>query len=324
MVTRCWDGDPSKRPSFDYIYLALARLRRKLNPSLAVSDEERGIEAKNERVKHREIVREKSKALPNYNRFSSTMNLVGTPLAGTSSPVQLAMPERDPNRKSHRGISQEVLLSIGSSDSGPTSPASGNSSPVVQQSITKTRSMKTTLGRSATKRTLESEDGAGAMGDDSSKFYFAKQLERSRPIRCLAVVGNEMWAGCQDGGMVVWNLYTFEVMEDKDSRSDCVTCIVYDQRRYVWVGSTDGSIAVWDARFGEKKKTIKAHDKEVTAIAMTRKYAWSSSLDEKIRVWDVKNFGSVKKISLESGPIHCLVAQEEPLEKSKVNSLIQP
>lgn len=41
IINICWEHDPSRRPTFDHIYLALCTLRRKLNPAFEETEEER-------------------------------------------------------------------------------------------------------------------------------------------------------------------------------------------------------------------------------------------------------------------------------------------
>eukprot|EP01113_Clastostelium_recurvatum_P022441 TRINITY_DN2678_c0_g1_i3.p1 TRINITY_DN2678_c0_g1~~TRINITY_DN2678_c0_g1_i3.p1 ORF type:complete len:2207 (+),score=796.21 TRINITY_DN2678_c0_g1_i3:224-6844(+) len=318
VITRCWDGEPSRRPSFDAVYLILARLRRRLNPSLPVTDEERILDAQAERARVAIVpkidIRQSRQSLRYGGSTNYTLSPSATSPASTlgNPPLMSAGSERPPHKWS-KSNSEEALLLDGSPSSTPSS--STNTSPTTQHltmTMTKTRSKTSTLGRGVTKRHLSdfSAEDAQPEYDGVPKYYFTKQLDpRLTGIRCLAVVGDEMWGGCLDGSLVVWNMHSFQVMEERDTHHETVSCMLYDGKQNVWTGSSDGSITIWDAKSGKKKKTLKAHDHEVTCLVLTRKYVWSGSLDEKVRVWDVKSFSSVRKIS-EIGPVHAMTVQE--------------
>jgi hypothetical protein len=79
-----------------------------------------------------------------------------------------------------------------------------------------------------------------------SQFYFAKQLDpRLSPVMCLCHVPltREMWAGCQDGTISVYNVDNYQLVEDREGNHEAITCMAFDNNANVWCGSSDSKIS---------------------------------------------------------------------------------
>ena len=87
---------------------------------------------------------------------------------------------------------------------------------------------------------------AGSVDALIGQFYFAKQLDpRLSPVSCLCYVPlmRQMWAGCHDGSISVYNVDNYQLVEDRDSSHEAITCMVFDNKDSVWCGSADSKIS---------------------------------------------------------------------------------
>lgn len=93
---------------------------------------------------------------------------------------------------------------------------------------------------------VSSSSAVGSIDAIIGQFYFAKQLDpRVSPITCLSYVPlmREMWAGCQDGSLSVYNVDNYQLLEDRESSHEPITCIVFDNKDSVWCGSADSKVS---------------------------------------------------------------------------------
>jgi WD40 repeat protein len=87
---------------------------------------------------------------------------------------------------------------------------------------------------------------AGSVDALIGQFYFAKQLDpRLSPVSCLCFVPlmRQMWAGCHDGSISVYNVDNYQLVEDRDGSQEPITCMVFDNKDSVWCGSADSKIS---------------------------------------------------------------------------------
>ena len=67
------------------------------------------------------------------------------------------------------------------------------------------------------------------------------------PVRCVSVHSGRVYAGYEDGEIVVWDLVTKEVLHSFDLHKSTVSSISYcaDENKVISAG-LDGHIMIWD------------------------------------------------------------------------------
>lgn len=105
-------------------------------------------------------------------------------------------------------------------------------------------------------------------------------------VKCLEIFGEDLWAGCGEGTIRLWNLSNDTFVEDRNEHTECVFDLknVNDK---IWSTSKDKTICVW---ISSSKKPIRKiqFDKTLwcTKLLQVEENVWCASLDGKIRVWN--------------------------------------
>ncbi len=87
---------------------------------------------------------------------------------------------------------------------------------------------------------------AGSIDSIISQFYFAKQLDpRLFAVASLCFVppNREMWVGCEDGSITVYNVDNYQLVEERECTHYTITCMTFDRIGQVWCGSNDAKVS---------------------------------------------------------------------------------
>eukprot|EP00026_Physarum_polycephalum_P000251 Phypoly_transcript_00251.p1 GENE.Phypoly_transcript_00251~~Phypoly_transcript_00251.p1 ORF type:complete len:1880 (+),score=208.43 Phypoly_transcript_00251:799-5640(+) len=339
LVAKCWDAEPSKRPSFDEIYYTLCQIRRRLYPEFEVTEEERAVTAVMTRIasmasqynsnargsSNRAPIRSESMVA---NRKSGTYTAFNNILTNSTSSTVYKTHTQSPQMSQSTLPLRDTSTSPYSVNTGSPSLTSTNTRVVRTHQNTFRKDTLTLDGgqgpsavpivRLDSGSPSASSAVAGSVDALIGQFYFAKQLDpRLAPVLCLCFVPlmRQMWAGCQDGSISVYNVDNYQLVEDRDSSQEPITCMVYDNKDSVWCGSADFKIYVWDIKT-KKKKVLSKHKGAISCLdcsSSNNKFVVSGSLDQVFRVWDSKTCTAIKKVNAGLGPITALVLQDELL-----------
>lgn len=82
---------------------------------------------------------------------------------------------------------------------------------------------------------------------------------------------------------------------------------------YIYVGSDDCKIRVFDMRKYEHVTTLTGHNWEVWQLGYSEGYLFSGSFDHTVRVWEEKTWTCVKTLAGHNGYIHALAIDKGTL-----------
>eukprot|EP00697_Spironema_sp_BW2_P001296 gnl/Spiro4/11748_TR6203_c0_g1_i1.p1 gnl/Spiro4/11748_TR6203_c0_g1~~gnl/Spiro4/11748_TR6203_c0_g1_i1.p1 ORF type:complete len:672 (-),score=162.73 gnl/Spiro4/11748_TR6203_c0_g1_i1:63-1811(-) len=132
-------------------------------------------------------------------------------------------------------------------------------------------------------------------GSHDRKATFAGLPESAKSITSLVATAHEIWAGCEDGCIYIFN--TDHLLDDDDApyhkpqaahiqaHNQSVSCLlkVGDQ---VWSGSADGFIRVWNSNH-QLVHELAYHTAGISALAnVSEGRVWSASSDKKVVIWN--------------------------------------
>ncbi|EEF50425.1 zinc finger CCCH domain-containing protein 48 [Ricinus communis] len=131
-------------------------------------------------------------------------------------------------------------------------------------------------------------------------------------VYAMAVTEDTLFAGAQDGSILVWRGSTespmpFQLATSLNAHTGAVIClIVGNGEKRLYSGSTDGTIRAWDVDTLQCVHTLNEHADAVTSLICWDNYLLSCSLDRTIKVWACTAEGNLEVIythNLEHGAV---------------------
>ncbi|KAJ9448472.1 hypothetical protein DIPPA_64953 [Diplonema papillatum] len=144
-------------------------------------------------------------------------------------------------------------------------------------------------------------------------------------VTCAEAVGNLLWCGHDDGRISIREPTANKLLEIRQFRRHstaiqtpfptCLATIIGDDEEAVWVGYSDGQIAVVDEHSLEVLGTTNAHVDQVTFLIQHGEYVFSASDDSFIHRYRAGDLKPAKNLTLKEhkGPVKCLASTGEVL-----------
>eukprot|EP01117_Protostelium_nocturnum_P008880 TRINITY_DN3185_c0_g1_i1.p2 TRINITY_DN3185_c0_g1~~TRINITY_DN3185_c0_g1_i1.p2 ORF type:complete len:601 (+),score=236.39 TRINITY_DN3185_c0_g1_i1:27-1805(+) len=153
-----------------------------------------------------------------------------------------------------------------------------------------------------TEESLEEKDGKVA-----PNYKLVRKLDvHQGGVLCSLIVGGQMWVGCSDGTIRIWEIETGQTLEDRKHHSGPVFHLILVKDK-VWSCSLDKTILVWSPKKAQPEKRIQAgnKDKEVwtNAFMEADQFIWCGCSDGLIRLWDSKNMKLKKEMKPEGNSV---------------------
>jgi len=117
----------------------------------------------------------------------------------------------------------------------------------------------------------------------SNRAHTAVVSKSSKHIYCGSI-------GVNDSDIKVHEALGGKVEKVLTGHTKSVLCLLADgDDRYLYSGSYDQTIIMWDIRSGKAFKTFKGHTSGVHALALSGDILYSASSDNSIRAWNLKS-----------------------------------
>ncbi|CAL55199.1 WD40/YVTN repeat-like-containing domain [Ostreococcus tauri] len=152
--------------------------------------------------------------------------------------------------------------------------------------------------------------------DHTIRAYDIESLEllkvlrgHNGPVRTLVTVNDYVFSGSYDRTVRVWPAYSEDIgpsagtdlVKTLKGHKDAVRALACFPRRqatssnraigpYVFSGSDDSNVRVWNAGTFECIQELKGHTDNVRVLTVDDRYLYSGSWDKTIRVWDLETF----------------------------------
>jgi len=119
-------------------------------------------------------------------------------------------------------------------------------------------------------------------------------------IRSLTVAANQLFAGCQDGKIRVFDCETLNEIADIVAHKGSVNALLYiEVANQLYSGGTDGHISIIDCTNYQRVKTIPAHYQTVYDLKLFNDKLLSSSLDKSIKIWSMEPLTVDQKLTVQ-------------------------
>ena len=78
-------------------------------------------------------------------------------------------------------------------------------------------------------------------------LYYLSRVGKNIPVRCVSVHSGKVYAGYEDGEIIVWDMSTQEQLHCFDLHKSTVSSIIYcEEDNKLISGGLDGNIMIWD------------------------------------------------------------------------------
>ena len=144
---------------------------------------------------------------------------------------------------------------------------------------------------------VQHSNGSVWLGSKESVFVFdadTKQLMQKfcahpqAQILAMLPVGNQMWTAASDGKISVWDEQYTEITT-LTAHTSKIFCLALDHRGFVWSGSFDTTIIVWDPSTWKPVEELVQHQDSIRDFGIVREFVWSIALDNTLRCWTTSN-----------------------------------
>ena len=109
--------------------------------------------------------------------------------------------------------------------------------------------------------------------------------------------GTRFYVGSEDGRVLVLSL-TGQILGDINASSKIVSSLAIDRNsHFLYTGSHDNVIRVWDTQDWSLAKVIEEHKLPVSELVLDGSYLYSASQDGSVKVWDKKTLDLVKNLT---------------------------
>ncbi|PRP81149.1 hypothetical protein PROFUN_01983 [Planoprotostelium fungivorum] len=144
-------------------------------------------------------------------------------------------------------------------------------------------------------------------------FSVCKKLEEhTAAVTHLLSVGGQMWSGCADGNIRIWEIETGQMLEDRRHHSGMISDLLLVKDK-VWSSSVDKTVLIWSPKkaLPEKKIIVSSKDKDLWVNCMMEadQFVWLGCNDGIIRLYDSKSLKPKKDLKMEGtpSPITCFI-----------------
>lgn len=141
-------------------------------------------------------------------------------------------------------------------------------------------------------------DGSLAKWDtEANNFMLIAKANQDVPLRCVATYGYHVFVGSDAGPILALDTDTLELARSYIGHTGNVTCLAV-QDGYLFSGSNDRNVVVWNIATGEALQTLHGHDVGVSNFFCdsVAHHLWSVDLRGTMNVWstdDEDNFSLV-------------------------------
>lgn len=119
--------------------------------------------------------------------------------------------------------------------------------------------------------------------DPDTRQLLTKFNPQSSILTLLPVV-DKICMGCSDGKIIVWNS-AFEKIDTLTAHSSKIFCLCLDYRGFLWSGSFDTTIIVWDPITFRPVEELAQHKDSIRSLDVKDEFVWSVSIDNTLRCW---------------------------------------
>eukprot|EP01132_Coremiostelium_polycephalum_P002804 gene2804-3486_t len=124
---------------------------------------------------------------------------------------------------------------------------------------------------------------------DLTNIKLAETIKGYHNTIALCICENLVFTGCADNSIRVYEYKnkTLECTQTLKGHEGPVETLCYNDQ-YLFSGSSDHSIKVWDLKKLRCIFTLEGHSDSVRTVLLNDKYLFSGSADKTIKVWDLK------------------------------------
>ncbi len=140
-------------------------------------------------------------------------------------------------------------------------------------------------------------DGALEIWDKSSGSL-VKRFLTNVSLESFETDGTNLYVGSGDGELFVFDSVGRISREINASPDSPITALAVDNySQFLYTGSLNHDIRVWNMNDWSLVKLIEDHKLYVTSFALDDRYLYSASLDGSVRVWDKQTLAFVKNLT---------------------------
>lgn len=93
----------------------------------------------------------------------------------------------------------------------------------------------------------KNESKKGNVEDKKYKFICKLSPIHTGSVQCSANVGSQIWIGCSDGSIRIWEMETFKKLEDRLGHNGPIYNLIFI-KDHVWSCSQDRHIFIWSLK----------------------------------------------------------------------------
>eukprot|EP00824_Muranothrix_gubernata_P019005 TRINITY_DN38523_c0_g1_i1.p1 TRINITY_DN38523_c0_g1~~TRINITY_DN38523_c0_g1_i1.p1 ORF type:complete len:561 (+),score=103.08 TRINITY_DN38523_c0_g1_i1:3-1685(+) len=140
-------------------------------------------------------------------------------------------------------------------------------------------------------------------------------LPKEGPIWSMVALGDWLICGFSSGSVIAYNLKSpLQTRTFNGNRAGIHALVVYDSV-YLFSGSSDGSLLVWDMREDvcTPVHAVKEHRMALNALAIHKDHLFAASSDGFISVWKAKTYTLQRMLHGHTGGVVCLLVHKDHL-----------
>lgn len=119
---------------------------------------------------------------------------------------------------------------------------------------------------------------------DPNTRQMIKKFSSQATILTSLPVDDKMFMGTSDGKILVWN-EEYEKVSTLTAHSSKIFCMCLDYRGFLWSGSFDTTIIVWDTNTLKPVEELAQHQDSIRSLGVKGEFVWSVSIDNTLRCW---------------------------------------
>jgi WD40 repeat protein len=158
------------------------------------------------------------------------------------------------------------------------------------------------------------------------QYHLWKQIDPTPTkdgIHCSTIVGNTVWAGCQDGTIGIWHIRTGELVGVRQAHRAKIFAmhLVGD---YVWTASQDNKVKRWTTFAVYYDEVVLQETSGLSSMVCTGDEMWCGSTCGLVQVFDVNTKASKALINTNNvDPIRCLFFEGERIWVCQANEILR-
>eukprot|EP00668_Euglena_longa_P015472 GGOE01019556.1.p1 GENE.GGOE01019556.1~~GGOE01019556.1.p1 ORF type:complete len:1459 (-),score=437.52 GGOE01019556.1:330-4532(-) len=133
-----------------------------------------------------------------------------------------------------------------------------------------------------------------------------------RFVNCLALAEDQIWAGCTDGCLRVFDEASREMVWELElpfGNASELTCLVAHDGM-VFAAGHDGRIYQWDAKHASFVRAFPGHEDAVMCLACRGPILYSGGNDGRVHLWDVDTGSHLHSLPAQKHGVSCLAKAE--------------